>query len=121
MSTDVAKRLIDQALATPIFHLEDVYVTGILAEKAVIRRKHNNLFSFKRVNDLCGMKGIIAENGRDPKEFHRILDFVLDDSVICETFGGKWVTFLYKIIFNVFEPWISIWNNYKYWFPPKKI
>lgn len=122
MSSDVARVLYDQALKTPIFHLEDVFVTGIVAHKAQIRRKRHNLFSFKRLSeeDMCGLKGIVAENGRDPKDFRKALDFVLDEKVKCETMTGRWVAYVYKGIYNIFEPWISIWNNYKYWFPPKR-
>lgn len=122
MSSDVARVLYDQALKTPIFHLEDVFVTGIVAHKAQIRRKRHNLFSFKRLSEenMCGLKGIVAENGRDPKDFRKALDFVLDEKVKCETMIGRWVVNVYKGIYNIFEPWISIWNNYKYWFPPKR-
>lgn len=119
MSLDVARVLYDQALKTPIFHLEDVFVTGILAQKAEVRRKRNHLFSFKRLQDMCGLKGIVAENGRDPKQFEQAVNFILDDKIKCETFNRRWVIYLYKVIYNILEPWISIWNNYKYWFPPK--
>uniref|UniRef100_A0A336LD06 Hexosyltransferase n=1 Tax=Culicoides sonorensis TaxID=179676 RepID=A0A336LD06_CULSO len=119
MSPDIAEMLYDAAMKTPLIHLEDVFVTGILAEKSNITRKRHHLFSFKRLPDLCGLKGILAENGRDPNEFYEAIDFVLDESVKCQGLNGMFVKFLYKVIFKVFEPWISIWNNYKYWLPPK--
>lgn len=122
MSSTVARALYEQALKTPIFHLEDVFLTGIVAHTANIRRKKHHLFSFKRLLgvNMCGLKGIVAENGRDPHEFREALEFVLDDKVKCETLTSRWVIYLYKGIYNIFEPWISIWNNYKYWFPPKR-
>lgn len=40
MSADVAEKLLNAALATPIFHLEDVYLTG----------NARNLLSPQRIN-----------------------------------------------------------------------
>lgn len=45
MSRDVAYKLYATALATPIFHLEDVYLTGICAQKAKIKLQHFLWFS----------------------------------------------------------------------------
>lgn len=116
----MAQTLYEHALKSPIFHLEDIFVTGILAHRAKIRRKRSHLFSFFPVQDKCGLKGIVAENNRHPQDFEHALEFVLDENVKCETLTGRWVIYLYEGIFNIFEPWISIWNNYKFWFPNKK-
>ena len=41
-------KLYKEALVTPVFHLEDIYITGILARKASIRPVDNIGFSFTR-------------------------------------------------------------------------
>ncbi|KAH0817334.1 hypothetical protein GEV33_005457 [Tenebrio molitor] len=54
MSADVADKLYKTALRTPIFHLEDVYVTGICAKKANVRPHNIPLFTYQKLNyDLC--------------------------------------------------------------------
>ena len=54
MSVDVAEKLYKAALQTPIFHLEDVYITGICAKKARVRPHNNSLFTYQKLNyDLC--------------------------------------------------------------------
>ncbi|RZC31989.1 Galactosyl T domain containing protein [Asbolus verrucosus] len=44
MSLDVAKKLYEKALTIPLFHLEDVFITGICARKARIQPINNKLF-----------------------------------------------------------------------------
>ncbi|RZB41455.1 Galactosyl T domain containing protein, partial [Asbolus verrucosus] len=43
MAMNVAKKLYKQALKTPLFYIEDVYITGICAERANILRQHTHM------------------------------------------------------------------------------
>lgn len=118
MSQDVAQNLIRATITTPIINLEDVYITGILAKKVQIQQTKHHLFAFKKLENMCGLKGIIAENGRDPYEFYNALKFVLTPNKDCRLLNESYVKYFYKIIYYTIGPLIAIWNNYKFWFPP---
>ena len=45
MSRSTARRLLAASPAVPVFHLEDVYITGLLARKAGIRPVNRHGFS----------------------------------------------------------------------------
>jgi len=54
MSRDVVSRLYQAALKTPLFHLEDVYLTGLCARAAGIRPRQHPAFTYnKRRLDPC--------------------------------------------------------------------
>jgi beta-1,3-galactosyltransferase 1 len=54
MSRDVVSRLYHAALKTPLFHLEDVYLTGLCAHAAGLRPRHHPAFTYnKRKLDAC--------------------------------------------------------------------
>lgn len=54
MSRDVVSQLYQAALKTPLFHLEDVYLTGLCAHAAGIRPRHHPSFTYsKRKLDPC--------------------------------------------------------------------
>lgn len=48
MSADVVHRLFNAALRTPLFHLEDVYITGMCARAAGLRPRDHPGFSYQR-------------------------------------------------------------------------
>lgn len=47
ISTNLVKPLLKAALETPLFHLEDVFITGILAKKLSVRLTDNKGFSYQ--------------------------------------------------------------------------
>lgn len=72
MSLDVVHILYKAALKTPIFHLEDVYITGICAKKAKIRPKNNSLFTYQRLNsDLCLLMKLFTAHRFTPNDIKR--------------------------------------------------
>ncbi|KAH8300226.1 hypothetical protein KR044_011856 [Drosophila immigrans] len=62
MSIDVVDRLYEAALNTSLLYLEDVYITGLCADRANIKRKHHSLFSFAQSQHLCAFKGTITQH-----------------------------------------------------------
>ncbi|XP_066581627.1 beta-1,3-galactosyltransferase 1-like isoform X2 [Prorops nasuta] len=61
MSIDVARKLYQAALATPLLHLEDVYITGLCAKKAEVRPINHNGFSYlPRKLEPCVLSEIIT-------------------------------------------------------------
>lgn len=63
-ATRAAKDLYRAAMRTPIFHLEDVYVTGLCASRSASTKPHHNpLFSFlKYANKKCALRGMITQH-----------------------------------------------------------
>ena len=72
-ATKTAKALYKAALRTPIFHLEDVYVTGLCSSRRYETRPfHNPLFSFHRLKRLpCSMRGMITQHPMTAKDIRQ--------------------------------------------------
>uniref|UniRef100_A0A8D8U0A0 Hexosyltransferase n=1 Tax=Cacopsylla melanoneura TaxID=428564 RepID=A0A8D8U0A0_9HEMI len=61
MSKDVAITLYNMSLNLPLFHLEDVFITGICAEAARIKRHHIvGVHSFYHYVDICNPSQIVV-------------------------------------------------------------
>ncbi|KAL1513994.1 hypothetical protein ABEB36_003325 [Hypothenemus hampei] len=73
MSGDVAQKLLKVALATPIFHLEDVYLTGICAKKIGLKLTHNGRFTYHEMKpNYCLYKQLITVHNQDPNSIQKI-------------------------------------------------
>ncbi|KAJ3653608.1 hypothetical protein Zmor_012849 [Zophobas morio] len=73
MSLRVARELYSAALELPLFHLEDVFVTGICAEKMKIHRWHLYLFTDYRVPRIwCRMMKLVTLHGFNPQEIFAV-------------------------------------------------
>ncbi|XP_030759511.1 beta-1,3-galactosyltransferase 5-like [Sitophilus oryzae] len=67
MSNDVPEKLLNTSLHTEIFHLEDVYLTGICASKIKLNLTHNGLFTYRMYpTDYCVFKSLITVHYQDP-------------------------------------------------------
>ena len=63
MSNSVARKLFEVAMITPMFHLEDIYVTGILAKAAGVRPEDHVTFSYlKRTLSRCLYSQIVSSH-----------------------------------------------------------
>lgn len=103
MSIDVALRIYNVSLKTPLFHLEDVYVTGksfvetinaghwkliifflgICALAAKVKPQNHPLFNFSRYKYLCEIRGTITTHQLTPSGMKRAYDFVRNAYEIC--------------------------------------
>ncbi|GLV40937.1 uncharacterized protein CBL_08511 [Carabus blaptoides fortunei] len=73
MSSDTVARLYKSALSTPLFHLEDVYITGMCSRRARIKPQNNPTFSYeKRKFDQCVYKNIVTSHRVTPREMHKM-------------------------------------------------
>ncbi|XP_065168529.1 beta-1,3-galactosyltransferase 1-like isoform X1 [Atheta coriaria] len=71
MSIDVVPKLYEAALITPIFHLEDIYITGMLSRVIHVRPRNNGGFTFqKRKFDPCVFKTAFTSHRLSPSEIH---------------------------------------------------
>lgn len=83
MTTDVIKQLYRAALETAIIYLEDVYVTGLCAERANIARIHNPLFNYSRSTKLCSLKGMITQHEMKDDSMYAAYNFVVNTTNYC--------------------------------------
>jgi hypothetical protein len=64
----MAKCLLSKSLETPLIHMEDVYVTGILAEKCGYPRNNVSGFYSRRLKPKDPKEGVISSHYVKPKE-----------------------------------------------------
>ncbi|KAH8321484.1 hypothetical protein KR074_006362 [Drosophila pseudoananassae] len=83
LSIDVVQRLYEAALNTTLVYLEDVYITGLCAQRAGIARHHHPLFSFSHSKHLCAFKGTIAQHQVKDDSMAEAWNFVSDYSIKC--------------------------------------
>ncbi len=57
MTKNSIKPLLDtlEQYSSPVFDIEDVFITGVLAEKAMVERHSSDKFKFRNGNDVCLM------------------------------------------------------------------
>lgn len=84
MGIKAVETLFKYALSTQIFHLEDVYITGIVASRANLRRQHHPLFSFTKFKDLCALKGMISQHYLKNSEIQNAYNFLINSPKNCE-------------------------------------
>ena len=79
--------LFDSALFVPLFHLEDVFVTGMVARRANVVPENFHLFSFVKhpTDNACLYRNIITSHGLSPEELVRVWSHIRNRSINCTT------------------------------------
>uniref|UniRef100_A0A1A9WP13 Hexosyltransferase n=1 Tax=Glossina brevipalpis TaxID=37001 RepID=A0A1A9WP13_9MUSC len=93
MSMDVVPKLYMAALNTSLIHLEDVYLTGMCAQRAHVRRIHHPLFNYKSSKKLCTFKGVIICHGLKEENMYLAYNAVTNISNRCSP-PGKYYKFI---------------------------
>lgn len=76
---DAVKPLLDSALSGTPIYLEDVYVTGIAAERAGVRRLNHALMKNVKLKvDACSFRRFITSHMHSPDDIVRLWDVVYD-------------------------------------------
>uniref|UniRef100_A0A1L8E185 Hexosyltransferase n=3 Tax=Nyssomyia neivai TaxID=330878 RepID=A0A1L8E185_9DIPT len=83
MSADTLTLLYNTSLRTPLFHLEDVFLTGICANRAGLKPRHSPLFTYTVVKNLCAIRGMITQHPLSPDDIKRAYDFVTNTTLRC--------------------------------------
>ena len=79
---DATKYLLETALTSIPIYLEDVYVTGIVAEKAGIRRLNHALMKNVRLKvDACTFKRFITSHQHSPSEILHLWKVVYEPPI----------------------------------------
>lgn len=87
MSIDVVERLYDAALNTSLVYLEDLFITGICAVRAKVKRQHHSLFSFAHSKRLCAFKGSITQHQVKEELMVEAWRYVSNYSIQCQPPG----------------------------------
>ncbi|CRK96359.1 CLUMA_CG009776, isoform A [Clunio marinus] len=83
MNFETAKKLYKGSLSTPMFHLEDVYLTGFVANRLKIKRQPHPLFSFVSIKDRCSLRGMITQHKMTPMTVEEAYSFIMNFSTQC--------------------------------------
>ncbi|XP_059471379.1 beta-1,3-galactosyltransferase 1-like isoform X2 [Neocloeon triangulifer] len=85
MSAQVVKRLYEAALRTPLFHLEDVYITGLCSKAAKIRPLDNAGFSYqKRKLEPCAYRNqLFTSHHMNSTDMRTVWATVQNPSLVC--------------------------------------
>lgn len=72
LTGDSAKSLYDESLKLNLFHLEDVYITGFVAEKAKVKRMNlPAMFNTPRDLQPCNYRNLLSSHGHTPPDIRR--------------------------------------------------
>lgn len=85
-ATQISKELFQAAMRTPLFHLEDVYVTGLCASRSISTRPHHNpLFSFlPHTKKQCALRGMITQHPLTASDIREAYERLTDESIVCD-------------------------------------
>lgn len=83
MTFESAVRLYKGSLSTPLFHLEDVYLTGFVADKIKLKRQHHPLFYYLSTKDQCSLRGMITQHQMSPMTIEMAYSFITNLTNIC--------------------------------------
>ena len=84
-TVETARSLYNESLSIPLFHLEDVYLTGFVAEKLKLKRTHHPLFFYQFSKDKCSARGMISQHQLPPPEMQELYNFVTNLTINCHT------------------------------------
>lgn len=83
MSIHSAKKLYEGSFSEQIFHLEDVYLTGFVADKIKLNRQHHPLFYYLSTKDYCSLRGMITQHQLTPMTIEMAYSFITNFTIIC--------------------------------------
>ncbi|KYB26486.1 beta-1,3-galactosyltransferase 1 [Tribolium castaneum] len=99
MSFDVARKLYDCALSTPLVHMEDIFLTGICGEKMNVLRENNYMFTCNnRHFHFCYYKNYFTLH------YYSAIDMVNAWEMLHNHFCD------YYLKFDVRKPWAFLFN-----------
>ncbi|CAG2167638.1 unnamed protein product [Oppiella nova] len=94
ISGDAARPLYETSIKEKPMYLEDVYMTGIVAERAGIRRLNHAMFRNTHVTnvDECSFRRLMTSHKHSPQDIRRLWDVVYrEPQKVCSTPAPKTV------------------------------
>lgn len=85
IGNEAVNKLFKKSMSVPLFHLEDVYITGIVASQIKLRRQHHPLFFYSTTRDYCALRGMISQHKFTATDFQLAYNFITNVSITCTT------------------------------------
>ncbi|KAH7981154.1 hypothetical protein HPB49_022088 [Dermacentor silvarum] len=86
MSWDAVRPLFTEALVTPFLYVEDVFITGLVAQKVGIDKIHSECFVCCRmVRNQCEYKTLITAHSLKPADMKDVWRYMRNSSTMCPT------------------------------------
>lgn len=85
ISGALIRTLFDNAMHVPLFHLEDVFITGMVAHRSNVTPENFHLFSYLKqpLNNTCVYRAVFTSHGLKPFEIKSVWSRVNDRHVDC--------------------------------------
>ncbi|XP_070388839.1 beta-1,3-galactosyltransferase 5-like [Dermacentor albipictus] len=84
MSCDAVRPLFTEALVTPFLYIEDVFITGLVAQKVGVDKIHSECFVCCRmVRNPCEYKTLITAHELKPADMMEAWHYMRDSSTAC--------------------------------------
>lgn len=97
MTFEAAELLYKGSLSTPLFHLEDVYLTGFVADKIKLKRQHHPLFYYLTSKDRCSLRGMLTQHQMSPMTIEMAYTFVTNLTIPCSVPGKNFMSVKLKL------------------------
>lgn len=97
MTFESAQRLYKGSLKTPLFHLEDVYLTGFVSDKIKLKRQHHPLFYYLTTKDHCSLRGMLTQHQLTPMTIETAYNFVTNLTIPCGVPGNNFMSTKLKL------------------------
>lgn len=87
MSGQLVPKLFENAMQVPLFHLEDIFITGMVARHSNVTPENFHLFSYLKqpLNNTCVYRKVFTSHGLKPLEMRSIWAKVNDPLVNCSS------------------------------------
>jgi len=97
-SFETAKRLYNGSLTTPLFHLEDVFLTGFVADKIKLKRTHHPLFFYLHNKDQCTLRGMLTQHQMTPMTIEMAYNFITNVTIKCAVPEKNFISTKLKLV-----------------------
>lgn len=97
MTFETAQRMYKGSLSTTLFYLEDVYLTGFVADKIRQKRQHHPLFYYLSTKDHCSLRGMITQHQLTPMNMEIAYSIVKNLTINCPVPGKNFMSTKLKL------------------------
>jgi beta-1,3-galactosyltransferase 1 len=97
MTYEAVQRLYKGSLSTSLFHLEDVYLTGFVADKIKLKRQHHPLFFYLSTKDHCSLRGMLTQHQLTPLSIEVAYSFITNLTIKCSVPEKSFMTTKLKL------------------------
>ncbi|KAH8032797.1 hypothetical protein HPB51_001875 [Rhipicephalus microplus] len=84
LSHDAVRPLFTEALLTPFLYVEDIFITGLVAQKVGLDKIHSKCFVCCRpIQNVCEYRSLVTAHLPKPEYMRDVWSFVRNSSAVC--------------------------------------